>query len=162
LSYLSSFLEALPDGYAEAAVGSAGSVSLSGRLEHHEVAEVLPASDAMVVPSTFPEAFGMVAAEGAACGVLPVCAGHSGLAEVTGTLGTDVPAAADLISFDLGPEAVVDLAARINAWLALKPDERAAIGRDIASSADHHWSWRGVAADVISASEGEVHPVTLP
>ena len=62
---------------------AAGSISFAGRLEHDEVAGVLPASDAMVVPSTFPEAFGMVAAEGAACGVLPVCAEHSGLAEVT-------------------------------------------------------------------------------
>ena len=34
------------------------------------------------MPSTFPEAFGMVAAEAAACGALPVCADHSGLAEV--------------------------------------------------------------------------------
>ena len=30
------------------------------------------------MPSTFPEAFGMVAAEAAACGVLPLSAGHSG------------------------------------------------------------------------------------
>lgn len=160
LEYLESFLEVLPDAYAEAAAGSAGSVSLSGRLEHDEVARVLPSSDAMVVPSTFPEAFGMVAAEGAACGVLPICAEHSGLAEVTRTLRVDVPAAMDLISFDPGPSAVVDLASRINALLALNPDERAAIGRDIASSADRHWSWRGVAAGVISACTGEVTPVT--
>ena len=47
-----------------------------------ELADVLPAAEAIVVPSTFPEAFGMVAAEAAACGALPVVAGHSGLAEV--------------------------------------------------------------------------------
>ena len=162
LAYLSAFLDDLPAGYREAAIASAGSISFAGRLEHDEVAQVLPASDAMVVPSTFPEAFGMVAAEGAACGVLPVCAEHSGLAEVTTTLSDEVPAAAGLTGFRLGPEAVPDLAARINGWLALEPAERLGIGRDIAASADRNWSWRGVAADVISASAGEVRPVARP
>ena len=35
-------------------------------------------AEALVMPSTFPEAFGMVAAEAAACGVLPVSAGPLG------------------------------------------------------------------------------------
>ena len=35
------------------------------------------------MPSTFPEAFGMVAVEAAACGALPVSAGHSGMLEVS-------------------------------------------------------------------------------
>ena len=51
----------------------------AGRLDHAELADLLPATEAMVVPSTFPEAFGMVAAEAAACGSLPVVARHSGL-----------------------------------------------------------------------------------
>ena len=51
---------------------------LTGRLEHDELAPLLAACEALVVPSTFPEAFGMVAAEAAACGALPVSAGHSG------------------------------------------------------------------------------------
>ena len=42
------------------------------------------------MPSTFPEAFGMVAAEAAACGALPVVADHSGLAEVARTLAAAV------------------------------------------------------------------------
>jgi len=162
LSYLSAFLDSLPPGYREAAIAAEGSISFGGRFEHVEVAGVLPSSDAMVVPSTFPEAFGMVAAEGASCGVLPICAEHSGLAEVTKTLSDEVPAAADLISFDLGPRAVPDLADRIIRWLALEPPERASIGRDIAESADRNWSWQGVANDVISASAGEVRPVVIP
>ena len=51
----------------------------TGRLDHEELAELLPACEALVVPSTFPEAFGMVAAEAAACGALPISAAHSGL-----------------------------------------------------------------------------------
>ena len=64
---------------------------LTGRLEHEELAELLPACEALVVPSTFPEAFGMVAAEAAACGALPISAAHSGLAEVSDALARAVP-----------------------------------------------------------------------
>ena len=39
---------------------------------------LLPLCDVAVVPSIFPEAFGMVAAEAAAAGVLPVVSAHSG------------------------------------------------------------------------------------
>ncbi|HEX3239785.1 MAG TPA: glycosyltransferase family 4 protein, partial [Solirubrobacterales bacterium] len=66
LSILAGFLADPPAGYLEAARGMAGSVSLIGRLEHDEVAELLPRAQAMVMPSTFPEAFGMVAVEAAA------------------------------------------------------------------------------------------------
>ena len=40
----------------------------TGRLEHDDLPDLLPACEAQVVPSTFPEAFGMVAVEAAACG----------------------------------------------------------------------------------------------
>jgi len=111
------------------------------------------------VPSTFPEAFGMVAAEAAASGVLPVCAEHSGLAEVTATLASEVPEVKDLIGLPLGPGAVAELAGKVNAWLALDRDRRLEIGRNIAESADRNWSWEGVARDVISASAGQVRRV---
>lgn len=162
LEYLRSFLAAPPAGYLEAARAAAGSVSFSGRLEHDEVAAVVPCADAMVVPSTFPEAFGMVAAEAAASGALPVCADHSGLAEVTAVLGREVPAVRGLIGFGRGPGAVGEIAAKVGGWLALAPAERAGIGLNIAECADRNWSWRGVAEDVISASAGEVRPVRQP
>ena len=67
---------------------------LTGRLEHDELAPLLAACEAQVVPSTFPEAFGMVAAEAAACGALPVVADHSGLGEVRAILAAGVPGGA--------------------------------------------------------------------
>ena len=76
LSMLAAFLADLPEAYADAARAAAGSVEFSGRLEHDEVATPVAASDALVFPSTFPEAFGMVAAEAAAAGALPVSARH--------------------------------------------------------------------------------------
>jgi glycosyltransferase involved in cell wall biosynthesis len=162
LDYLAHFLSLPPLGYAEAARDAAGSISFSGRLEHDEVARVLPACDVMVVPSTFPEAFGMVAAEGAACGVLPVCAEHSGLAEVTAVLAEEVPAVAEMISFERGPEAVPELAGKVGRWLGLDPSEKATLGRNIADCADRNWSWRGVAEDLISASDGRIREVRKP
>ncbi len=86
LPILSAFLADPPAGYAEAARAAAGSVEFIGRLEHDEVAELFPQAEAVVMPSTFPEAFGMVAVEAAACGALPVSAGHSGMLEVSAQL----------------------------------------------------------------------------
>ena len=54
----------------------------TGALEHRHLRHLLPLCDVAVVPSIFPEAFGMVAAEAAAAGLLPVVSAHSGLAEV--------------------------------------------------------------------------------
>ena len=101
--FLSAFLDDAPAGYAELARAAAGSVRFAGRLEHDEVATPVACSEALVFPSTFPEAFGMVAAEAAATGALPVSAAHSGAAEVSPALAADLPEPAlGLVSFDLG------------------------------------------------------------
>ena len=49
------------------------------------------ARDVAVVPSIFPEAFGMVAAEAAAAGCPPLVARHSGLAEIADGLEEEYP-----------------------------------------------------------------------
>ena len=53
-------------------------VLFTGALEHRHLVHLLPLCDVEVVPSIFPEAFGMVAAEAAAAGVPPLVARHSG------------------------------------------------------------------------------------
>ncbi len=162
LSYLRAFLEDLPDGYAEAAAAARDTVDLAGRLEYGEVARAVRASDALVVPSTFPEAFGMVAAEAAATGALPVCARHSGLAEVAGTLSATLSespataAAAELTAFDLGPGAVEGIAGNLDRWLSLGAAERAAASRAMAAEVRSRWSWEGVARSVLAASAGDL------
>ncbi|HEU4599918.1 MAG TPA: glycosyltransferase family 4 protein, partial [Solirubrobacterales bacterium] len=83
LPILTAFLDDPPAGYVEMARAAAGSVEFVGRLEHDEVAAFLPRAEALVMPSTVPEAFGMVAVEAAACGTLPISAGHSGMLEVS-------------------------------------------------------------------------------
>ena len=69
-------------------------VLFTGPLEHRHLVHLLPLADAAVVPSIFPEAFGMVAAEAAASGCPPLVARHSGLAEVAAGLEAEYPPAA--------------------------------------------------------------------
>ncbi|MGH2822850.1 MAG: glycosyltransferase family 4 protein, partial [Thermoleophilaceae bacterium] len=82
LRHLRSFLDRAGGDWLGAAPAAAERVQFTGGLDHDDLPALLPACDALVMPSTFPEAFGMVAAEAAACGVLPLSAGHSGMAEV--------------------------------------------------------------------------------
>ena len=160
LKMLAAFLDAPPDGYAEAAATAAGSVRFSGRLEHDEVAVPVAASDALVFPSTFPEAFGMVAAEAAAAGALPVAAAHSGALEVSRELAADLPAeAARLVSFELGDGAVAAIAERVNGWLALAPEARQSAGRALRETTERLWSWEEVARAVLAASAGDLDAV---
>ena len=61
------------------AAGMEDDVLFTGPIYHEDLAKLLPAADAAVVPSIFPETFGLVAAEFAASGVVPFVADHSGL-----------------------------------------------------------------------------------
>lgn len=163
LSILSEFLEDPPRGYAEAARGAADSVELVGRLEHDEVAELLPGAEALTMPSTFPEAFGMVAAEAAACGVLPVSAGHSGMREVSRQLAAALPEGiAELVSFPVGPGAVEAIADHLNRWLALPEGEQSAAREKLVETARRLWSWEGVARGVLAASAGSLAELPAP
>ena len=157
LAILSAFLADPPPGWAEACALAAGSVAFAGRLEHAEVGRLLPATDAMVVPSTFPEAFGMVAAEAAAAGSLPVCAEHSGLAEVASALDADLPdPARGLTAFALKPGAVAAIAERLNRWLALPDGERDEARAALAATVARLWSWEEVARGVLDAAAGRL------
>ena len=163
LGHLLAFLDALPEGYVEAAAALRERVVVVGRLEHAELVDLLPACDAQVVPSTFPEAFGMVAAEAAACGVLPVSAAHSGLAEVTTHLAEAVPKAVrPWLSFPVGPGAVEALADSIASWLEADDATRAAAREALVGVARARFSWEGVARGVVAAAEGRLGDLDVP
>ncbi|MFI5009872.1 MAG: glycosyltransferase family 4 protein [Solirubrobacterales bacterium] len=147
----------------EAAAPLRERVVFTGRLDHEELVELLPACEAIVVPSTFPEAFGMVAAEGAACGALPVSAAHSGLAEVSDTLARHVPSeAARWLSFPIDDQAVPALAACLIGWLGAEPDLRSRTRAGLVAAVREHWSWEGVARGVIAAASGELDDLAVP
>ncbi len=167
LRHLHAFLEDLHGGrresYLAAAVALPERLILTGRLDHEELAHLLPACEALVVPSTFPESFGMVAAEGAACGALPVSAAHSGLAEVSAVLAQAVPEpAAHWLSFPVDDHAVPTLAEHITDWLRVDPSLRARTRRELVATARKHWSWEGVAKGVLAAAGGDLDSLTEP
>jgi glycosyltransferase involved in cell wall biosynthesis len=116
----------------------------TGALEHRHLVHLLPLCGLAVVPSIFPEAFGMVAAEAAAAGVPPVVADHSGLAEVAAGIAEEYRLAdAHLASFPSGDAAA--LRDRLAELLALSPDERRDLGLAARRAVERRWSWRRVA-----------------
>jgi glycosyltransferase involved in cell wall biosynthesis len=163
LRHLRDVLSGAGDDYWRAAAGLADRVVVVGRLEHAELAELLPACEAQVVPSTFPEAFGMVAAEAAACGVLPVSAGHSGLREVSAQLASALPAPVrPWLSFPLDDDPVRGLAERVVAWLRAPGDVRAAARDALVGVARERFSWEGVANGVLAAARGDLTGLAQP
>lgn len=163
LPVLSAFFADPPPGYAELARSAAGSAELIGRLEHHEVASFLPRAEALVMPSTFPEAFGMVAVEAAACGALPVSAAHSGMLEVSRQLGAALPSdVSALTAFPVEPGAVQAIAARLNAWFALPATERETARTALVKAVARLWSWEGVARGALAAAAGKLDELPPP
>ena len=163
LKILSAFLDNPPAGYAELARSAAGSVEFAGRLEHDQVAAFFPRAEVAVMPSTFPEAFGMVAVEAAACGSLPLSAGHSGMLEVSRQLAAALPdEVGELLSFPAEPGAVEAIAGRLNGWLALPEAERAAVRETLVETVGRLWSWEGVARGILAAAAGELDRLPRP
>jgi glycosyltransferase involved in cell wall biosynthesis len=162
LRFIISFLERLQSADERERYMAAGRkmherVLLTGRLEHDELAEVLPLSEAIVVPSTFPESFGMVAVEAAACGALPISAAHSGLAEVSRALAPGLPEPVrELTSFGLGSDAVRSIATRVTRWLSAPAELRDAARAGLVETAAARYSWQGVARGVVAAARGEL------
>jgi glycosyltransferase involved in cell wall biosynthesis len=159
LKHLNAFLDRVDCEWLEAAPAAADRIHFTGRLEHDDLPALLPACEAQVMPSTFPEAFGMVAAEAAACGVLPLSASHSGMAEVTAMLAPALPEELrPLLSFEVGPYAVDQIAEKLVAWLTLDAAERERARSALAAEAARRYSWESVAEGVIAAAQGDNVP----
>jgi glycosyltransferase involved in cell wall biosynthesis len=118
----------------------------TGPLEHRHLVHLLPLADVSVVPSIFPEAFGMVAAEAAAAGVPPLVARHSGLAEIAAGLEAVYPEELrPLASFE-GDE----LTSKLARLLALPRETRRELGLAARRAAVERWSWSSVSERLLS------------
>jgi glycosyltransferase involved in cell wall biosynthesis len=116
----------------------------TGPFEHRHLAQLLPLADVTVVPSVFPEAFGMVAAEAAAAGSPPLVARHSGLAEVAAGLEQEYPAhLRHLAAFESGN--AEDLHTKLQELLALSREDRGTLQQAARRAVVQRWSWAGVA-----------------
>ena len=134
------------------ALAEPGRTIFTGPLEHRHLVHLLGLADACVVPSIFPEAFGMVAAEAAAAGCPPLVARHSGLAEIADGLEAEYPAdLRPLASFATGD--VDDLREKRAALLALPARERETIRGAARRAAVERWSWAGVADRLLALSQ---------
>jgi glycosyltransferase involved in cell wall biosynthesis len=121
----------------------------TGPLEHRHLVNLIPLADVAVVPSIFPEAFGMVAAEAAAAACPPLVARHSGLEEIArGLEDAYPPARRHLTSFATGDS--LDLADKLHELLALPAAERASLGEAARQVAVERWSWAGVAERLLA------------
>ena len=121
----------------------------TGPLEHRHLRHLLPLADVTVVPSIFPEAFGMVAAEAAAAGSPPLVARHSGLAEVAAGIEAEYPERyRHLASFETGDAA--DLARKLNELLALSAAEHDELRHAARKAVVERWSWASVAERLLA------------
>ena len=164
LRYLAAFLDGLTgaeqERYLNASPAAMRRIHFTGRIEHDDVSELMCASQAVVVPSTFPEAFGMVLAEAACCGAMPLSAAHSGLAEVTEVLAPALRK--DLrpqLSFQLGPGAVREIADKLACWLSFTantPNAWRQAREDLADLACAQFGWQEVAKGVAAAARGQL------
>jgi glycosyltransferase involved in cell wall biosynthesis len=120
----------------------------TGPLEHRHLVHLIPLCEVTAVPSIFPEAFGMVAAEAAAGGSLPLVSRHSGLAEVAAGLEAEYPPdQRGLASFESGN--AQDLASKLERLLALPPAERRRLRAAARRAVVERWSWESVSARLL-------------
>jgi glycosyltransferase involved in cell wall biosynthesis len=128
------------------AAGIEDQVEFIGPLRHEELTKLLPAAEVGVVPSIFPETFGLVAAEFAASGVVPLVADHSGLREAREIIGRGLPF--DLhVSMDGFEE---NLARALTDYLKLPENERRRYSRTVRRNSVEHLSWETLAKQLVS------------
>ncbi len=125
--------------------GFGGSIEFVGPLGHAELAKILPAANVAVVPSIFPETFGLVAAEFAAAGVVPFVADHSGLREAGEIVGRGLP-------FDLRvpmDDFEENLSEALESFLSLPDGEREAHAGTVRRNCVESLGWSTLAEKVV-------------
>jgi glycosyltransferase involved in cell wall biosynthesis len=141
----------LTPGQARAAAGLDARVAFTGRLDHRYAPLALAAMDVLAVPSILEEAFGMVAAEGAAAGALPLVARHSGLAEVAAALEGEIRRPG-LLSYEPGPGATRRLAAALDRLVGLPTAERRELAAALSAYVAREWTWERTAERLLAAA----------
>lgn len=126
------------------------SVEFTGSLEHRPLAKLLPTFDLLVAPSVVPEAFGMVVAEAAACGVLPLVPSHSGIAEA-GAQIEQALARPGWLTFDAG-DPISGIAAGIERILDEPMATRLDLEKAAIEFARSEWSWEAVASKLLAVA----------
>ena len=133
-------------------------IIFTGILNHDELRLLLPCADVLVAPSVFPEAFGMVAVEALACGVLPIVTYQSAFKDITDQLTpvlTDFNVA--LQPVELNHDAASRLAHDVLAYFDYQDrgnDRPAALQQQLRQLAVDNYSWKGVARQYLDVIHG--------
>jgi glycosyltransferase involved in cell wall biosynthesis len=134
------------------AKGMVEDIEFVGPLYHADLARILPAAEVAVVPSIFPETFGLVAAEAAASGVPPFVADHSGLREAGGFVGRGLPFDVRVsLQGDFGE----NLAWALADYLALPAEERQRCREIVRRNSVEDLSWGALARRIAELAEGK-------
>ena len=159
MTHLAAFLEGLHcDALDSLRGGSAPPARQGGFLgasSNAETADLLPAMEAEVVPSTVRSRSAWSPPKLRSCGVLPICAAHSWLAEVTERLADACRRGRAALSFSVDDGAVAAIARRVVAWLdaepAVRDEARAALARRRGDLL-----WERVGEGLVAAIEGRL------
>ncbi len=125
----------------------------TGPLQHRHLSNLWPIAAASVVPSVFPEAFGMVAAEAASCGCPPIVARHSGLAEIAEGIEAVLPPHLRILSFPRTDAA--GLRQRLEQVLGLPEPDRDTLRTGCRTAVEDLWSWDSVAERIVRLGVAE-------
>jgi glycosyltransferase involved in cell wall biosynthesis len=141
----------LTEGLLRDAEGMAEDIEFVGPLYHAELSRILPDAKVSVVPSIFPETFGLVAAEAAASGVPPFVADHSGLREAGSLVGRDLPFDTRVsLQGDFGE----NLAQALSGYLALPAEERQRCREIVRRNSVEDLSWEALADRMAELTKG--------
>jgi glycosyltransferase involved in cell wall biosynthesis len=142
----------LSDELLREAGGMAEAVEFVGPIYHAELSRVLPAIEVGVVPSIFPETFGLVAAEFGASGVPPLVADHSGLREAGKLVGRGLPFDPH-VGFGDGFE--VNLSQALAGYLALPAKARRSCRETVRRNSVEDLSWDALAGRIAELAGGK-------
>jgi len=126
-------------------------ITITGMLDHKELSEILPLASLTLVPSKWPEAFGMVAVEAMAAGVLPLCNYHAGLCDVIDEVEAVSPELADIMKLqrdtfiDELPEKVLSALNYLYPSGYQNQTTRQRVAKKLRQIAVEKFSWHGIA-----------------
>jgi glycosyltransferase involved in cell wall biosynthesis len=152
--------QAFAEDYFEAARGRLRErVIFTGYLDHDRLRYLLPCAEVATAPSIFPEAFGLVAVEALACGVIPLLANHSGFSQVIREVVDEFAGTFDEERFKplfLDSDLALNLANNINTFLEYYGEmyavERRSIRRRARAVAEAKYAWPSIARACLNLS----------
>ncbi len=159
--YGGSLMEALQDEKYSEAYFRAGKrahkqIILTGFMPHEWLSHLVACSDVAVAPSIFPEAFGLVAVEALASGIIPVQTNHSAFREIIDIYVKEFKAdlwPRELKALYLNENTVINMASNINHLLDyyqhLSPPQRLGIRQRARKIAEENYSWSQVGKSLV-------------